>query len=678
MKKRYLPKLSSIKSKMLLMIGIIIVVLIGFSAWFSYYESRNVLKDMLLDTAQENAIYNAERVSNLIKGYANDVLNIDVSWLKDRGYINDLDSETLKSIYWLNHKDYLADIVENKEYIDLLFVADLDGRYIINEQEQGEFGSVEWFKEIKEIQELVISKPYIQEGTGELAITIAKPVFVANEMRLIIGGVFNLSILQDYVLNMNIGGHGYGWIIGEDMVTLAHPVKEYIGNSGIFEEETQLSSIAGKMVSGGISSDVYGSQGNQKWIAYAPIELTGWSLGIIVEQNQIYEPLYRLRDGNVIIAIIAVIAGLIIAYFAANSMANPIIEASNIASKVAEGDLRHNIEKSKKRKDEIGLLTSSINKMVTNLRGMVKEVAESSEQISAFSEELTATGDQVGEAAEQVGKAIENVAAGAEEQSALVKEVVDSLDKLFLQIENIDEKSNGISTAADDVIDNIKQLNISINDSINKINALKVDTSRIAGVIKNLGTASEEIGNIIGLIDGISEQTNLLALNAAIEAARAGEAGRGFSVVADEIRNLAEESSESTEKIADLIKDIKTNIDQVVKEMDQNIEAVDKTEESIKNDRQVFEVINTIVLDLRKLIHDISENVDVMAESSKLIETNIDSIAVTSEEFAQNSEEVAATSEEQIASTEEIIASSKQLAQMADVLYQVITKFKID
>ncbi len=679
MKKMFVPNLSSIKSKMLLMIGVIILILIISSSWFSYNESKSVLQEMLLEAAQENAVYNAERISNLVKGYVNDIQNIDISWLKNKGYINDFDSKTLKDIYWLNHKDYFADIIDNKENIELLFVADTEGNYIIDEQTRGDYKELEWFEEIINTEELVISQPYIQQETGQLFITIANPIFIGETMKMIIGGVFNLSLLQDLALSMKIGGHGYGWIIGDDMVTLAHPVEEYIGNKNIFEEENQqLLGIAEKMVEGQISSEIYSFKEDKKWVAFAPVELTGWSLGITTEENNILQPLYKVRLGNIIIAIIAVIIGLTVAYFVASSMANPIIETSNIASKVAEGDLRFNIEKYKNRNDEIGVLISSVNKMVINLRGMVKEVADTSEQISAFSEELTATGDQVGQIAEQVSTAIENVAAGAEEQSALVKEVVDSIDRLFSQIENTDEKSNGISKSADDVIENIKQLNISINDSINKINTLKSDTSRISDVIKNLGTSSEEIGNIIGLIEGIAEQTNLLALNAAIEAARAGEAGRGFSVVADEIRNLAEESSEATEKIAYLIQGIKNNIDKVVMEMDQNINAVDKTEESIKNDRQVFEVINTIALSLRKLIHDISDNVDVMAESSKQIETNIDSIAVTSEEFAQSSEEVAASSEEQIASTEEIVGSSKQLAQMAEELYRIITRFKIE
>src|SRR5690554_4589498 len=122
--KLYLKGLSSIKGKMLLLIGIIILILITSSSWFSYNESRKVLQETLLHTAQDNAIYNSERISNVINEYLNIILNLDTSWTSSRDYLKDLDSEVFKNVYWINSRDYLVNIAKENESIGFLFISD--------------------------------------------------------------------------------------------------------------------------------------------------------------------------------------------------------------------------------------------------------------------------------------------------------------------------------------------------------------------------------------------------------------------------------------------------------------------------------------------------------------------------------------------------------------------------
>lgn len=294
----------------------------------------------------------------------------------------------------------------------------------------------------------------------------------------------------------------------------------------------------------------------------------------------------QLLQGVVLFAII--IATLII-YFSSKGLAKPILAVTEQAESLAQGNLFMKVpEKFLKRKDELGRLSNSFGVMILNLKTIIQQIADASNQVAASSQELYASGEQVGKAAENVGNRIMEIAAGAEEQSAQIDSALRSLKSLIQQIDEVNEKT--------DHMENHWKYNKryfkgsqSANESVNKINNLKMDTEEISKVIAELGHNSNQIGQIIELISGIAEQTNLLALNAAIEAARAGEAGKGFSVVADEIRKLAEESADASDRIAELIVEIRKGVDNAVHMMDNGIKSVDSSVEAIQENGDILQ-----------------------------------------------------------------------------------------
>lgn len=662
-----LNNIKSIKVKMTVVFGAMALLAISGISFFIESQSASILEETIFRAAQEDAVKSAKEIDNWVNRIID---NFEIM----------AKSEDLLSQDWNKQKAFLTDFAGEGKNIKAIFISDLSGRYKITHGDNGNIRDRAYFQEVIKTGKPAISEVLVSKASNENIVVIAYPIYDGSSLTGVLGGTIDLHFLQELVKGYDIAGHGYGWIIDRGMMTIAHPKEEYLGNKKVLEDGNQeLRDIAKGMAAGSENTSFYKLNGIKKGLAYAPVKTTGWSVAVAAEVKDILAPLNVIRTRTIIIGSIFVLIAMIITYVFSLVISKPIIQVSNIARSIGEGDLTIDSSKLNKinNKDEIGTLALSVKSMHDSLRALIKKVIEISNNVAASSEELYAAGEQVGEVAEQVGGAIQNVASGAEEQSAQVEESVSIIDELIERITDVENSSVEMTHSADSVIEKIKSGNKTVDQSIAQVKVVKEDTSEVAEVIEQLGNTSAEIGNIVGIINNIASQTNLLALNAAIEAARAGEAGSGFSVVAEEIRVLAEDSSNATEKIAQLINQIQGNVNVVSGKMSTNINSVDESVSSIVEMGKDFEEIQTVTFSLKKIIENVSEHAREMSQGSKMVETTIRSIAAVSEEFAGNSQEVAASSEEQIAATEEIVSSSKQLADMSQELINIVNKFKI-
>lgn len=384
---------------------------------------------------------------------------------------------------------------------------------------------------------------------------------------------------------------------------------------------------------------------------------------------------YQAQTMTIIVILFAVLLSIAIGYGIAQMISRPLKKVVTLVGQVANGDLTHstNID----TKDEVGVLATSMNAMVISLRKLMQDVMNTSQQVAASSEELTASAEHTSRATEEITNSIQGIALGAETSTASLEESSTGLEEVTLGIQNIAESSNSISEASSNATSQAKMGGEYVGKTTQQMHAINESVNESSEAIRSLGKRSQEIGEITKVITEIANQTNLLALNAAIEAARAGEHGKGFAVVADEVRKLAEQSQQSSQQISELINEIQVemtrsneSINQVKSDVEEGLTIVGKTEES-------FEVILVSLDQVGMQIDDMAATAEQMSASAQEVSANVASSTSMSRDSSANSQTVAAATEEQLASMEEISSASNNLSEMAMNLQELVSKFKI-
>jgi methyl-accepting chemotaxis protein len=374
----------------------------------------------------------------------------------------------------------------------------------------------------------------------------------------------------------------------------------------------------------------------------------------------------------------AVLLAVVLAFILTRNIVPPLKDLSSLTQAAALGDLTVEVETGEKsRNDEIGELQNSFGIMVSKLNQLVGVLRERAGTVTEASASLLATSEETGRAAEEVATVVGQLA----ESSDVTSQEMHELERLagMLKGDGSAAKENAAATlaASKETMEAAAEGNKLVDQATVQLASVTESVNAATAAIERLLKRSQEIGGIVELIQGIASQTNLLALNAAIEAARAGEQGKGFAVVADEVRKLAEESADAASKITELIADIQNDTSVTMESMSVNAREVEEQTEVMAKTGSALKLIlerARITEEQAQSIADIADNLLVLSE--KIMDA-VASVASATEENAASSEEVAASAQEQNAAVEEVAASANELQRMADELNQIVREFKV-
>jgi len=397
---------------------------------------------------------------------------------------------------------------------------------------------------------------------------------------------------------------------------------------------------------------------------------------VIIRQNAVNKE----RTINIIYAVVSMLLAIgisvVFALVINRNLSKQVAPMAESAKSLANGNL--DIPKIKvTTKDDIGQLGEAFNDMADNLRNLVNTVFKSSLQVASTSQEITSGSEQSAQAANQIAVAITKVSHGTENQLQVIERTTQIVDQISKGMNAILNSSVVVVNTSERAAVSSFEGSEAIDKTVKQMNNIEKTVATSAEAIVKLGERSREISQIIDAISGIAAQTNLLALNAAIEAARAGEQGRGFAVVADEVRKLAEQSSEAAKQITTLISEIQNDTQTAVEAMTSGTREVSIGAEVVKTAGQAFKEISDLVNTVSTQISGISEEIKQTATSSDEVVASVSQVSEISRNIADQTQTLSASTQEQTASIEEFASASQLLSDMAQELKESLAKFTI-
>ena len=502
---------------------------------------------------------------------------------------------------------------------------------------------------LKVFWEMLLAKDSnISSATSDINERIKLSNFRIDEEKLIIGffALNDIHIIVDQVKNI-FGGLATVYMKDQPVATTL------LNKDGTRSLESKLTGAAHDTVlkSGKPYKGKININGIRYFAAFDPIknqqsEIIG-ALLVAVPEDNYFAGFNRIMIIIGVIALVLIVGVNLFIFSFTKKIMNPLVNMVDTANRLADGDLTFAVDVD--RKDEIGQLLEAMSNMVEKWRHVVNEVKSVSDNIASAGHQLSASAEQISR--------------GSSEQAGRASQVATATEEMSQTVIDIARNANNIAASSAETLNLAREGETIVHRSVNEVKEIAQTVDESASLVRSLGERSKHIGEIVNVINDIADQTNLLALNAAIEAARAGEQGRGFAVVADEVRKLAERTALATSEISDMIK---ANTDEVFRAVDSMENASSKVNAGVELSSQAGGALEVIV---KK-----ADELQIMVQQ---IASATEEMSATAEEVSKDIEQIALVSKESSSSSEQTTQAALELSSLSTNLQTTVGEFRL-
>lgn len=631
-------------------------------AFISYNAAKQELEAQINDSASQSVTTVNEYIDKHVAPIVGDVNYFSTMFTASDFNTNEDD--------WTNILGKLEQYFETSEGLVSSFIGTSEGQMIqypdLGLMNDPDFDprTRAWYQKAEENpNEVIVATPHQSASTGEWVVTISKKMESANA---VFAANLSMQELYDLVGSISIGKTGYPFLMTEEKVIIAHPTIE--GGSDVAAE-----SWADRVING--EKFEYDYENQEKTMFTGTNDLTGWKIGVTLDNSEIQDATMPILTKTLIVVGISLLILGVFVVVIVRSITKPLMQISNAAIVMSDGDLRTNLKIDKR--DEIGLLSKSFQKMADMLSNIISHIRDKSKVISSNSEELSATLLDSSKASESVTMAINEIQEGLITQTASIERSFGALKEVTHDIHSISQNTTNVTQIAQQA-EGTAELGHDIVVSTQKQMAMIEGTfNALSKDISTVNTYANEINEIVNVITSIADQTNLLALNASIEAARAGEHGKGFAVVAEEVRKLAEQTNTSSIQVKEIITAIQRESSNSVESMNTSLTEVTKGLEMFSQTEQNFSSVKNYIAEITDQLEYVQTRAKQIAENSEQVVADMQEVETISFKAREQLETVSGAAEEQLCSMEEIAATAASLETIVDELMKEVEQFKL-